>query len=96
MKTYHLFNELQIKEWMQEISTFHKELISLHVPFSKEQLYTEEEVSKILGVTVRTIRTYRKKQHLRYIKIQGRIYFLKILLYVDMVLLCERSWRSEE
>ena len=91
MRTYHLFSETQIKIWMDEIAAFHEELISLKIPFSKEHLYTEEEVSEILGVTVRTVRTYRKKHYLRYIKFKGRIYFLKVLLYVDLILMCERS-----
>ena len=91
MRTYHLFSETQIKTWMEEIAAFHEELISLKIPFSKEHLYTEEEVSEILGVTVRTVRTYRKKHYLRYIKFKGRIYFLKVLLYVDLILFCERS-----
>ena len=91
MRTYHLFSEMQIKTWMDEIAAFHEELISLKIPFSKEHLYTEEEVSEILGVTVRTVLTYRKKHYLRYIKFKGHIYFLKVLLYVDLILMCERS-----
>lgn len=87
----HLFNEVQIKSWIQEISEYHHDLLTLHIPFDKEHLLTEVEVSEILGVTIRTLRTYRNKNYLRYLKLNGRIYFVKILLYVDLVLLCEKN-----
>ncbi|WP_394332795.1 helix-turn-helix domain-containing protein [Epilithonimonas bovis] len=51
-------------------------------------MLTEEDVAAILGVSMRTMRTYRQKKHLHYLKLEGRIYYLKLILYIDLILLC--------
>lgn len=91
MKTSLLFSENQIETWLCELQSFNQELLLLNVPFDKNYLFTEEDVAQILGVSLRTMRTYRKKKYLHHLKLEGRIYYLKILLYIDLILLSYQS-----
>lgn len=94
MKTSLLFSEFQIHQWIEEMQQLHQDLLQLNIPFSEDQVIPEDRVCHILGVTSRTMRTYRKQHYLRYFKMEGRVYYLKIILYVDLILLSEKSRES--
>lgn len=54
------------------------------VPLTKENIMSEPEVCELLGVTDRTMRNYRQKKYINCIKLDGRILYLKHLLYLDL------------
>lgn len=89
MKT-NLLTENKVLEWMKEIEEFNTSLLSMEVPPVHDLLIPEYEVCEILKVTSRTMRKYRMKKYLRYVKIEGRIYYIKLLLYLDLILLASR------
>ena len=93
MKTSFLFSESQIEAWLNELHVSNGQLLRLEAPFHKDHLLTEEDVAAILGVSMRTMRTYRQKKHLHYLKLEGRIYYLKLILYIDLILLCYKVQR---
>ena len=50
----------------------------------------------LLGVTPRTLRTYRRKGYLGFIKIEGRILFLRHQLFRDLEELYYKSKKKED
>ena len=66
------------------------------IPLTKEYILTEQETCDLLGVTPRTLRTYRRKGYLGFIKIEGRILFLKHQLFRDLEELYYKSKKKED
>ena len=91
MKKISLFTESQLMEWQEEIERLHLSLLEAVVPLTKENLLTESEVCALFHVTSRTLRTYRKKGLIGYIKLNGVILYLKHFLYKDLLVLYFRS-----
>jgi len=79
-----LFSVQQTEKWIREIEADLRD-IQYHIPLDKEHLLEEAEVCKLLNVTPRTILTYRKQRYFRYIKIGGRVYYIKFLLFLDLL-----------
>lgn len=90
MKNTHFATESQFLEWYQEVARVHKELAQGIIPLTKENILMEQEVCELLGVTSRTLRKYRQQQYLGFIKMEGLIFYLKPLLYMDLFLLYYR------
>lgn len=80
------FTEVQLQDWLAELEECQHQLLHAEIQLDRTHLLPETEVCKLLGVTERTMRRYRKKKYLRYIKLDGRIFYLKVLLYIDLVL----------
>lgn len=68
----------------RELSLLKENLQRAIVPLTKENILTERQVCELLGVTDRTLRKYREKQYIGFIKLSGRILYLKHLLYLDL------------
>lgn len=47
-------------------------------------LYSEERVCLLFGVTSRTMRRYRARHLLSYVKLGGRIFYILPTLFLDM------------
>ena len=90
MKNIHFVTEAQFLEWYQEVARVHKEMAQGIIPLTKENILMEQEVCELLGVTSRTLRKYRQQQYLGFIKMEGLIFYLKPLLYMDLFLLYYR------
>ena len=93
MKNFNLFSEAQIEEWIRELQTLHEQLLNGNFSFSRHDLIPEQDVVELLQVSSRTMRTYRKKSYFHFIKLEGSIFYLRYVFYIDMVLLSQRSGR---
>ena len=87
MRNLNLFTEAQFLDWYQEVAMVHRNMMQAIVPLTKENILTEEEVCELLGVTDRTLRTYRQKQYIGFAKLAGRIIYIRNLLYLDLLMM---------
>lgn len=87
MKNCNFITEAQFLEWYQEVARLHRELAQGIVPLTKENILMEREVCELLGVTTRTLRKYRQQQYIGSIKMEGLIFYIKPLLYMDLFLM---------
>ena len=85
MNHLHQTNTAQLNEWIREMDLFFQQLTQSEFPLDVSQLYEEHEVCKLLRITPRTMLTYRKRNYFHYIKLEGRVYYLKPLLYIELV-----------
>lgn len=91
MKKFNFITDGDFLEWYQEVSRIHKELAEGIIPLTKENILMEPEVCDLLGVTSRTLRKYREKKYLGFVKMEGLIFYLKPLLYLDLFLMYYRT-----
>ena len=68
MKPFSLFSESQINEWILDLKQLIDHLLTQRI-FDQKLLLTEDEVSSLLGVSERTMRTYRTKKYFHHIKL---------------------------
>ena len=68
----------------RQLQLLEEDLKRAIVPLTKENILTERQVCELLGVTDRTLRKYREKRFIGFIKLSGRILYLKHLLYLDL------------
>lgn len=93
MKNLNLITETQVQEWIQDLQTLHEQLLNGSLSFSRQDLIPEQDVVELLQVSSRTMRTYRKKRYFHFIKLEGSIFYLRYIFYIDMVLLSQRYGR---
>lgn len=91
MKSLDLITEAQVQEWIQDLQTLHEQLLIGTLSFSRQDLIPEQDVVELLQVSSRTMRTYRKKRYFHFIKLEGSIFYLRSIFYIDMILLSQRS-----
>ncbi|KMQ71440.1 MerR family transcriptional regulator [Chryseobacterium koreense] len=80
----------KLEQLHAEQQQLHRQIERGQFPFTEALILEESELAKFLQVTTRTMRKYRKQKCFRYIKLGGRIFYLKPLLYVDLVQLCRQ------
>lgn len=85
MNTLLKFSEVQLREWNEEIKMQYKQMLLADVPLMKHQILTDPEVCAILGVSDRTMRTYRQRQYFHFIKLDGRILYVRWVFLLDLV-----------
>ena len=85
METIISFSVAQLEQLRREQELLLRRISSGAFPLDETMIVDEIEVAKFLNVTDRTMRTYRKERFFRYIKIRGRILYLKPLLFEDLV-----------
>lgn len=93
MKSLDLITEAQVQEWIRDLQTLHEQLLIGTLSFSRQDLIPEQDVVELLQVSSRTMRTYRKKRYFHFIKLEGSIFYLRSIFYIDMILLSQRSGR---
>jgi len=93
MKELQLFSEAQIQEWIEGFKKMIDELINSGIAIDRKMLLSEAQVSEILGVSERTMRTYRSKNKFHHIKLEGSIYYLRLILFYDLIMLSFKSIR---
>ena len=96
MKPLYQIKEGDFLRLKKENQKFYDALDLALIPLTKEYILTEQEASELFGVTTRTLRTYRQKGYLGFIKIEGRILFLKHRLFRDLEDLYHKSKKKEE
>ena len=96
MNKYSLLTEAQFKAWVEELKELHRDLLLYKLPLGKDYFMTEQEVCEMMGVSIRTLRTYRKNKRLRCMKIEGLILFHKIVLYLDILRLHYFDFKEED
>lgn len=79
------FSEAKLREHDQEIKKLIEQLTHSEYPLNKMQLLTEVQVCALLGVSERTMRTYRQRNYFHFIKLEGRILYLKHILLQDLL-----------
>ncbi|WP_028123775.1 helix-turn-helix domain-containing protein [Epilithonimonas tenax] len=90
MKPFSLFSESQINEWILDLKQLIDHLLTQRI-FDQKLLLTEDEVSSLLGVSERTMRTYRTKKYFHHIKLEGRILYLELILFIDLIIISLES-----
>lgn len=85
MNQYSLITEAQFKIWVEDLKVLHQNLLQQQLPLDKENFLTEQEVCGMMGITVRTMRTYRKKKRFHYLKIDGLILYHRLFFYLDVI-----------
>ena len=85
MKNYPNYSENFIRHLIHSLKQMIQELLASDFVFDRRQLRTELQVAELLGVSERTMRTYRSSKLFHYIKLEGRIYYLGIILYMDLI-----------
>ena len=91
MKSLDLITEAQVQEWIRDLQTLHEQLLIGTLSFSRQDLIPEQDVVELLQVSSRTMRTYRKKRYFHFIKLEGSVFYLRSIFYIDMILLSQRS-----
>ena len=94
MKSLDLITEAQVQEWIRDLQTLHEQLLIGTLSFSRQDLIPEQDVVELLQVSSRTMRTYRKKRYFHFIKLEGSVFYLRSIFYIDMILLSQRSGRE--
>ena len=79
------YSEAELHVWEEEIKTICQKLLTSENLLTKELLLTEPEVCTILGVSDRTMRTYRKQHYFHSIKLEGRILYIKVIFLQDLL-----------
>lgn len=77
--------EAEIKDLIHDLKVLHNRLQIFDLPLDKSDFLTEAEVCELIGVTSRTLRTYRKLGKFHFMKIKGRILFHRLIFYLDIL-----------
>ena len=85
MNKFLSMREAEIKNLIHDIRLLHNRLQFFELPLDKSDFLTEEEVCELIGVTSRTLRSYRKAGKFHYMKVKGRILFHKLIFYMDVL-----------
>lgn len=91
MKPKLYFSEGQYMSWNQIAEDMVTNSLKNNDCIQKDMLLSEIEVCQILQISPRTLRKYRHEHFFRYIKLHGRIYFLKVMFYLDLLKLNDES-----
>jgi hypothetical protein len=86
MKNFYNFSENFIKEFIHALRQMIEELLCSDFVLNRKQLLTEKQVAIFLGVSERTMRTYRAEKQFHFIKLDGNIYYLSIIFYLDLII----------
>lgn len=96
MKIFYHMSEAEFLHWQEELVQVYDDLRHALIPLNRENILTEQEACEVLGVTSRTLRSYRQKKFIGYIKLDGRIIYLKHWLYLDLEALYFKSKEKDE
>ena len=91
MKQFLLFSERQINEWILNLRQTIENILSNGIQLDRTMLMTEKEVAQLLRVSERTMRTYRTQKYFHHIKIEGNVYYLTLILFLDLIVLSLES-----
>ena len=91
MKQFLLFSESQINEWILNLRQTIENILSNGIQLDRTMLMTEKEVAQLLRVSERTMRTYRTQKYFHHIKIEGNVYYLTLILFLDLIVLSLES-----
>ncbi|WDF46948.1 helix-turn-helix domain-containing protein [Chryseobacterium sp. KACC 21268] len=66
-------------------------ILSQGIQLDRKMLMTEKEVAQLLRVSERTMRTYRHQNYFHHIKIEGNVFYLQFILFLDLIILSLES-----
>ena len=95
MKNFNILSEAENNEWLQELRVLRAKILCGDFSITRKDFISEHEVVELLQVTSRTMRTYRQKRYLHFIKMNGSIFYLRHLFYIDLVMMSQRSWNDD-
>ncbi len=58
---------------------------AMEITLNEDEIMTDQQVQKLLGIYQRTLYTWRKCGLIRYFKLRSRNYYLKTLLLLDFI-----------
>ena len=85
MKNCNAITEAHLLEFYQELERVLKQIAQGIIPLTKENLLSDRDVYEMMGVTSRTLRKYRQLHYLGYVKMNGLIFYIKPLLFLDLM-----------
>ncbi len=94
MKPYFQLTEAQISAWVCDFVKAVDQLVATpYLVIDRNTLIPEERVAQLLGVSERTMRNYRNKKKLHFVKLEGQIFYIQMILFFDLLQLCLSSKR---
>ncbi|OFM81824.1 helix-turn-helix domain-containing protein [Weeksella sp. HMSC059D05] len=87
------------EHYLQVLRKTTKKLIKKNVDqliFTDDDILSDEEVMKILKISKRSLFEYRKKGFIQFIKIGGRYYYIRLILYLDLLQLYQVPLEKEK
>ena len=89
MKEKFLFTHEQLRMFLDEILEDYRQCALMNLPFDQNSILLDEDVCKILRVSRRTLHSYREKEYIRPVTLSGRHFYIKCLLFMDLLELYE-------
>ena len=90
------FSEAEIRSWDEEITKLSEKMLQTEMLLTKDQFLTELEVCSFLGVSDRTMRTYRQQKYFHFIKLNGRILYMRTIFLKELLIHNSLNWRIVE
>ena len=85
------FSEFELSQVLRTVLNDYREASNLEFTLNTETVLLEEDVCRLLRISPRTLRTYRKKGYIRSIQIEGRNYFLRPVLFLDFLSMYDKK-----
>lgn len=57
------------------------------ISFDEKEILREEQIAQMLSTTTRSVRTYRKKNEIRALKLGGNVLYLRTVFFLDILIL---------
>lgn len=64
--------------------------------FTEDDILSDEQVMDILKISKRSLFEYRKKGFVKFIKVGGRHYYIRLFLYLDLLQLYHIPLENDE
>ncbi len=81
--------------YLQEALERYRGDAALEFNLDNSEVMMNEDVMELLKISERTLRNYRKKNYLQFIKLEGRCYYLRPVLLMNLLSHCERNNERE-
>ena len=89
MKTTLLTSQYFAAYLQQALERYH-EGAPLEINLEDSEVMMDEDVMQLLKISERTLRNYRKHHYLQFIKLKGRYYYLRSVLFMNLLSLYEQ------
>lgn len=77
-------------QWRKEQQGLRQQLLKGNFVLDESIIVHESKLAKLLGVGEHTMRNYRAQHYFHYIKLRGQVFYLKPLVFLDLLDLCEK------
>ncbi|MBN9312048.1 MAG: hypothetical protein BGO40_07365 [Chryseobacterium sp. 39-10] len=79
-----------LEQWRHEQRELHRQLLKGNFVLDETMIVHESTLAKLLGVGEHTMRNYRAQHLLHYIKLRSQVFYIKPLVFLDLLDLCQK------